>query len=62
MSATTIEWILGWLYLLCFAFLAGAELNAVLDHEASLEDGHHPPLPRKSVQQSYADGQLNAEL
>ncbi|HVJ19365.1 MAG TPA: YihY/virulence factor BrkB family protein [Polyangiaceae bacterium] len=61
-SLAAVAITLGWLYLLCFAFLGGAELNAVLDHEASLEDGHHPPLPRKSVQQSYADGALDGDL
>ncbi len=58
-SLAAVAITLGWLYLLCVAFLGGAELNAVLDHEASLTDGQHPPLPRKSVQQSYADGALD---
>lgn len=61
-SLAAVAITLGWLYLLCFAFLAGAELNAVLDHEASLADGHHPPVPRKSVRESYAEEQLKAEL
>jgi membrane protein len=57
-SLAAVAITLGWLYLLSFSFLAGAELNAVLDQEASLADGHHPPVPRKTVQQSYADEQL----
>jgi membrane protein len=58
-SLAAVAITLAWLYLLCFAFLSGAELNAVLDHEASVVDGHHPPVSRKTVQQSYADDQLD---
>lgn len=42
-SLAAVAIVLGWLYLLCYVFLAGAELNAVLDHEAELVDGQHPP-------------------
>jgi membrane protein len=41
-SLAAVAIVLGWLYLLCYVFLAGAELNAVLDHEAELADGQHP--------------------
>jgi membrane protein len=60
-SLAAVAITLGWLYLLCFAFLGGAELNAVLEHEGSLADGHHPPVPRKSVRESYADEELKVE-
>jgi membrane protein len=42
-SLAAVAIVLGWLYLLCYVFLAGAELNAVLDHEAELADGQHAP-------------------
>jgi membrane protein len=40
-SLAAVAIVLGWMYLLCYVFLAGAELNAVLDHEDELADGLH---------------------
>ncbi len=53
-SLAAVAIVLGWLYLLCFVFLAGAELNAVLDQEAHLADGHHPRPRLKSIPETYA--------
>jgi membrane protein len=53
-SLAAVAIVLGWLYLLCCVFLAGAELNAVLDQEASLEDGRHRKASRKSIPETYA--------